>query len=117
MTVSTQCADRRRRAACEHLGQAGEVHRLGAAVVEGLAHDRVLGDLDRARDVLLAGGEHGEDRRHEVVGLHALHRGRDAPARRGSGAPRGNVTGSSASGRRTSVSEDRLDEGVADRLG
>jgi len=39
----------------EHPYQAVKVHRLVAAVDEGLAHDRVIGDLDRPRDVLLTG--------------------------------------------------------------
>ncbi len=64
----------------EHRGEAGEVHRLGATVVEGLAHHRMRGDLDRARDVLLAGCEGGKDRRHQIVRLHALDRRRDAAA-------------------------------------
>ena len=53
---------------------------LVEAVVERLAHDRVIGDLDRPRGgVLLAGGERGEHRGHQVVGLHALD-GRRGPA-------------------------------------
>ena len=50
-----------------------DVHGLVEAIVEHLAHDHVVGQLDRAgRRVLLARGQGGEDRRHEVVRLHAL---------------------------------------------
>ena len=48
-------------------------------VVDGLAHEHVIRDLDRAGGVLLAGGGLGEHCRHEVVGLHALDRWRVAP--------------------------------------
>ena len=53
----------------QHLDEASEVHRLGAAVVKGLAHDQVVRDLNRPRDVLLACRKGGEDSRHQVVGL------------------------------------------------
>ena len=52
-----------------------DVHGLVQAVEERLAHQDVVGDHHRAtRRVLLAGRQRGEDRRHEVVGLHALDR-------------------------------------------
>ena len=56
------------------------VHRLVQAIVQRLAHERVIGDLDRPGLVLLALREPGEDRRHQVVGLHALDRRRVALA-------------------------------------
>ena len=99
----------------QHLGQAVEVHRLGAAVVQRLAHDGVLGDLDRSRDVLLAGGERREDRRHEVVGLHALDGGRDAPtAAVARGDERAGQVPAPARGEHRRR-EHRLDQGVAHR--
>ena len=64
----------------EHVGQALEVHRLAAAVVEGLAHDGVIGDRDRPRNVLLACGKGREHGGHEVVRLHAPDGGRDPSA-------------------------------------
>jgi hypothetical protein len=54
------------------------VHRLVEAVAEGLAHERVVGELDGPGLILLALGEPGEDGRHQVVGLHALDRRRVA---------------------------------------
>ncbi len=64
----------------EDVGQALEVHRLRAAVDERLAHDRVVRDLHRAGDVLLARGKGRKDRGREVVRLHALDGRRDPPA-------------------------------------
>ena len=52
------------------------VERLGEAVVHGLARERVVGHLDRAGDVLLAGGGAGEHGGEEVVALHPLERRR-----------------------------------------
>ena len=52
-----------------------DVHGLVEAIVEHLAHDYMVGQLDGAgRGVFLASGQGGENRRHEVVGLHALDR-------------------------------------------
>ena len=78
--------------------EAVDVHRLVQAVVDRLLHQRVLGDLAVADDVLAAGdlvGEHGGDqvlgrhalqlRRHLAPAAHARQRERDgrvpAPAR------------------------------------
>ena len=56
------------------------VERLVQAVVHRLAHDRVVGQLDRTAGlVLLALRQAGEDRGHQIVGLHALDRRRVAP--------------------------------------
>ncbi len=44
--------------------------------MHGLAHHRVIGDLDGAGDVLLAGCRSREQRCHQVVRLHALDRRR-----------------------------------------
>ena len=65
-------ADLARFDAVEDVHQPVEVHRLVEAVVHRLLDQRVVGQLDGAGDVLLAGDEAREDRRHEVVGLHAL---------------------------------------------
>ena len=48
------------------------VEGLGEAVVHRLARERVVGHLDRAGDVLLAGGGAGEHDGEEVVALHPL---------------------------------------------
>ena len=80
ITVSTQCAWISPDRTLEHARQALEVHRLGTAVVERLAHDRVIRDLDRAGHVLLAGGERRKDGGHQVVGFHTLDWGRHPPA-------------------------------------
>ncbi len=59
--------------ALEQRHQPVDVHRLVEAVVDRLAHQRVVGDLDGpGGGVLLAAGQRREHRRHEVVGLHAL---------------------------------------------
>ena len=62
------------------VADAVDVERLVQRVVDGLAHEHVVGDLDRAGDVLLARRRLREHRGHEVVGLHALDRRRVAPA-------------------------------------
>src|SRR3990172_9467984 len=62
--------------AAEDVREAVDVHRFVHAVVDGLADDRVVGDLDGAGLVLLAADELREDRRHQVVGAHALDLGR-----------------------------------------
>src|SRR6266542_518110 len=63
--------------AVEYVLEAVDVHRLVHAVVDGLTDYRVVGDLDRARLVLLATDELGKDRGHQVVGAHALDLRRD----------------------------------------
>ena len=60
----------------KQLAETFRVERLAQAVVQGLAHQRVIGQLDGAGLILLALGEPGEDRGHQVVGLHALDRRR-----------------------------------------
>ena len=103
--------------ALEQLSQALEVECLGHAVMHGLAHDRVVRDLNRPSRVLLAGGQSGEDSRHEVVGLHPLDGGRDslAPAR-AQGDERSGEVPSPARGEERRW-QDGLLEGVLDRLG
>ena len=49
-------------------------------VVDRLADEQVVGDLDGTDDVVLAGRGLREHRRQQVVGLHALDRRRVAPA-------------------------------------
>ena len=61
----------------EDILEAVDVHRLVHAVIDGLADDGVVGDLDGAGLVLLAADELREDRRHQVVGAHALDLRRD----------------------------------------
>ena len=58
----------------QQCAQAIDVERFVERVVNRLAHDQVIGDLDRSSDVLLARGRLREQRRHEVVRLHALDR-------------------------------------------
>ena len=52
--------------------EAVAVERLGEAVVHGLARERVVGDLDRPADVLLARGGAREHGGEQVVALHPL---------------------------------------------
>ncbi len=57
----------------DQLGQAVDVHGLTQAVLERLADQDMVGNLQRSgRHVLLAGGQRREDRGHQVVGLHPL---------------------------------------------
>ena len=63
--------------ALEDVAEALGVHGLGEAVAHRLPHDGVLGDLDgAARRVVLAGDLRGEDGREQIVGPHALEKGR-----------------------------------------
>ena len=58
-----------------------DVHRLGQRVGDGLLHQRMVGDLARAGEVLGAGDLVGEHRGDEILGLHALDLRRNlAPA-------------------------------------
>ena len=52
----------------EHRRQALEVHRLLEAVAHGLRHQRMIGNLPVAGNVLEAGGRVGEHRGHQIVG-------------------------------------------------
>ena len=57
----------------EHGYQTVDVHGFVKTVVEGLADEDMVGNLDGpGRRVLLAGGQGGEDGRHQIVGLHPL---------------------------------------------
>ena len=60
--------------------QPGDVHRLVEAVGDGLAHQRMVGDLALAREVLGAGDLVGKDRRDEILGTHARELRRDLAA-------------------------------------
>ena len=58
--------------AAQHLQPAGGVHRLVQAVVQRLRHQRVVGHLALADDVLQAGHLIGEHAGQQVLGLHPL---------------------------------------------
>ena len=64
----------------EHVLQAVDVHRLVQAVVDRLADEHVVGDPDRAGEVLGTGRLIGEDGRHQVVGPHSNDLRRHFPA-------------------------------------
>ena len=66
--------------ALEQLAQPVDVERLVQRVVDGLAHDHVVGDLDGPGEVVLARSRLREHRGHQVVGFHALDRRRVAAA-------------------------------------
>ena len=84
--------------------QAVDVHGLVQAVVQGLADQQMVGDLQRAgRDVFLAGGQGREHRGHQVVGFHPLDRRAGSSCRRASAARPATGSGSTASGPGTSV--------------
>ncbi len=61
--------------------QAVDVHRLGQAVAQGLAHQRVVGHLDRPRPHVVLAGELGREHRdQQILRAHALEIRRHAPA-------------------------------------
>ncbi len=81
---------------CEHVDEAVDVHGLVQAVVHGLADERVVGDLERAGEVLLAADLRREDGGQQVVGAHALDRRRHLA---GAGLKRGTARARPASQR------------------
>ena len=62
------------------LFQAREVHRLLERIAQRLVDQRMVGDLARALDVVLARRGIGEHRLQQVLGVHALQLVRDARA-------------------------------------
>ena len=60
----------------EHGDQPVDVHHLVEAIVERLPHQRVIGDLTIARDVLQAGGGVREGGGEQILRLHPLDLGR-----------------------------------------
>ncbi|MCW0461171.1 hypothetical protein NB717_002239 [Xanthomonas sacchari] len=67
--------------AAQQLQPAVAVHRLVQAVAQGLRHQRVLGNLALADQVLRAGHLVGKHRGQQILGLHPLQLRRDlAPA-------------------------------------
>ena len=72
--------------ALEQRAQAGDIHRLDHAVADGLEHQRVVGDLAVAGDVLEAGLGLREHHRQQVGGAHAQQVRRRPSCRRGGGA-------------------------------
>ena len=57
----------------QHAPQPVDVHRLGEHVLHHLLHQRVIGNLDVADNVLLARGHVGKDRRQKIVAANALN--------------------------------------------
>ena len=57
----------------EHALEAVEIHRLGEHVLHGLADQRMIGNLDIALDIFLAGERFGKNAREQIVGTHALN--------------------------------------------
>ena len=53
--------------------QAVDVHRLGEDIFHDFVHQRMIGNLNVADDVFLAGGDVGENRSQQIVGAHALN--------------------------------------------
>ena len=52
--------------------QASEIHRFIEAVVDGLLHQRMIGNAHLAREIFGTRRLVGEDSGHQVVGAHAL---------------------------------------------
>ena len=96
--------------------QAVEVHGFLQAVADRLVDERMIRDLPIAGDVLEARGGVGEDRRHQVVGEHALQRRREpaSAARARHGQRDGRVP--APPGLEDRRVEKRLDQHVARRL-
>ena len=74
--VARHHADGPRLQALQQPRQAGQVHRLGEAVGDGLAHQRMIRHLALARQVLRARDLVGEDAADQVLGLHPCKRRR-----------------------------------------
>jgi len=53
-----------------------DIHRLVEAIVDRLAHQRVIGNLARADEVFAAGDLIGKDRGQQILGIHARQRRR-----------------------------------------
>ena len=104
---AARCAEaamRPSRQRLQHGAQARGVHRLDQAVAHRLAHQRVVGDLDRpAAVVVLARRLAREDRGEQILRAHALEGRRDALARPGCAAAPAIASRSSASASRTSA--------------
>ena len=94
--------------------QAIQIHRLVETVVKGLANQRVIRDLDGSGRVLLAGGEPRKQRRHQIVGLHALERRGISPPATPPEHQQGSPQVPAPAHREHRRCEDRLCEGVAD---
>jgi hypothetical protein len=54
----------------QQLFEAGDVHRLAEAILDGLADQRMIGDLAGADQILGTGHLVREDRRDQVFGVH-----------------------------------------------
>ena len=77
--IATMDSDFARLDTLQQRSNAVDVQRFMQRVVDSLANEHVVRDLDGADDVVLAGSRHWEHRREQIVGLHALYRRRIAP--------------------------------------
>ena len=79
-----QFRDRRRRRRSDHQARATvnegaaqaaafEVHRLVKTIIDGLFHQRMVGNADIADNILSAGRLIRKNSRHQIVGAHALN--------------------------------------------
>ena len=57
----------------QQLLQPFHIHRVGEHIFHDFVHQGMVGNLDVANNVFLAGGHVGEHRRQQVVGAHALN--------------------------------------------
>ncbi len=78
--VARHTGDVTREDALDDRAQFRKIHRLGQAVLDGLLHQRVVGDFPVAGDVLETGGRIRKRRGHEIVRFHPLERRRSPPA-------------------------------------
>ena len=78
--VARDVADLPREHPPQHGVELAHRHRLFQAIAHRLPHQRMIGDLAVAADVLQARSRLRERRGHQVVGLHALQRGRHLAA-------------------------------------
>ena len=54
-----------------------DVHRLGEDIFHDFLHQGMIGNLNVAHDIFLAGSHIGEHRRQQIIGPHALNLGRN----------------------------------------
>ena len=70
--IDGEAADSSLLDAAQDFGEPFDIERFGEYVFHHLAHQRMVGNLDVAFDIFLAGGDVGKDRSEKIVGAHAL---------------------------------------------
>ena len=113
--VSTQCIDDPALPQRPpQVDQPVDIHTLGEGVVDRLPDQRMIGDLDRAAHVLLAGGGVGEQGGQQIIALHPLDRRRVTFAVAHAEHDQRPIQVPPPPGLESGLVEDRLGEGLPD---